>query len=258
MELIVIYGESKKMVQQKVFFFVVTNLIFMIACTKGISQSSKNINEQRNMMMTNNTSTQKVFIPDLSSVSIDNKLYIQGINEDEKLVSYITETISSGRGDIKYLYIVYNYKTNTIIELLEKRWIASGYGEEGILDWNDEKYSVTSYKHIIQETIKNISKKYSLSEFNFGNVSHTNSKIIVINRTAISGLSENIEYEIHFEIDEKEYSYCNRFEHTGIVKNVNIFNIFRVKDYFLVLEQLAHEGFEDNDYYDYIIHGLKI
>ncbi len=60
------------------------------------------------------------FIIDSSPTIIDNKIFIQGINQDNGIISYITRFESSSHGDYRYSYVIYDYKNNQTLKIVKK------------------------------------------------------------------------------------------------------------------------------------------
>lgn len=194
---------------------------------------------------------------DMSSTWFEKNMYIQGINKDKCLISYITRFLSSGRGDYLYSYIIYDYKNNKNVEIINQQWIAKYYDEIAIDDWEDKKYSVNAYKKIIEDIICQTFKKFQFEEFNYTMQCITDCKILLKERKRLSRWTENISYEIKFEYNNNEYQYIEMFDETDIVKNISEITCYEAGDYLLFIQKIARDYFEDDDYYDYILRGIK-
>lgn len=44
---------------------------------------------------------------------------------------------------------------------------------------------------------------------------------------------------------------------TDIVKNISELTIYDTGDYLLIIQKIARDYFEDDDYYDYVLRGIK-
>lgn len=199
------------------------------------------------------------FIPDTNSPTlIDNRMYIQGINKQRHLISYITEQLSTGRSDIRYRYVIFDYESNQQVEELNKSWISTQlYGEEGILDWNDEKYKIDAYKSLISDTIQKGNSTYGLIPFSCSESKIVCNSITLLSRERLSRWTENITYRIDFTVANKQYSYTEEKDNSDIIKDISIYKGFDADDYILLIQKNAYDYFEDDDYFGYIIRGIK-
>ena len=198
------------------------------------------------------------FSYDTTPTYIDNKYFLQGINQTSGIISYITRFESSGHGDYRYSYVVYNYKENFIVSIQNKMWIAQQYYDEiAIEDWSDKKYSFDTYKRIIEETMQQSYDKYELIDFNLKPCVIDSCRVFIVNRERESRWTENINYELRFSCNNVEYKFVDNQEKCDIVKGIIEVNGYEGSDYLLIIQKISRDYFEDDDYYDYVIRGVK-
>ena len=194
---------------------------------------------------------------DVSQINIDNPIYLLGINEEKGIITYINSFISVGKGDIRYSYIVYDFKNNKVLETVKQTWMTRLYDEYGIINWNDEKYSVLAYQKYIEDEIKHFNTEYNLIPCNLKETGYSMGEVKLIEREKIVGWFEKISYKIFFNIGNKGYFFDEKLDKVDYVKNISLFKVYKLKDYYIFIQKLAHDTFEDDDYFDYIIHGIK-
>lgn len=197
-----------------------------------------------------------LFEADMSSTYFDNQISILGINEEKCVLSYINSFISEGRGDIRYELIVFDYKNNTVLENCKKTWISEIYDEYGIEDWNNPKYSINAYEDYISEEIHRINASYNLIKFNSTTKEFSNLEVYLVSREKVLAWLENIIYRVKFKIKNKKYEYEESLSEVDFVKNIQIDKIYNLDKYYLIVQKLAHDTFEDADYFDYQIRGV--
>ncbi len=197
------------------------------------------------------------FAFDMTPTELEKNLYIQGINIQKGIISFITRFESTSHSDYRYEYIVYNYKQNTIIEISCKLWIAQFYEENQIEDWENKKYSVEAFKEIIKDKISQINQKYTLEEFNIKTKSIVDTEVLLKSRTKITRWTEDISYVLKFKYHNKDYSFLEELFKTDIVKNITEVSVYETSDYLIIVQKIARDYFEDDDYYDYIIRGIE-
>ncbi len=199
----------------------------------------------------------EIFFQDISPTLIDNPILLLGINEEKNIISYVNSFISIGRGDIRYNFIIYDYGKNLEIENLYQTWMAKSYDEYGITDWDNIKYSVKAYLDMYKEEITLINKKYSLAPIVINEVAFNNFEVYLIEREKLVGWFEKISYSIDFIVNTTLYQYENTLSKVDYIKTVDIDRLYEVKNYFICIQKISHDTFEDDDYYDYIIRGIK-
>lgn len=210
------------------------------------------------VMYTYGESVSANFSYDSTPTYIDNKYSLQGINQITGIISYITRFESSGHGDYRYSYVIYNYKENLVVSVQNKMWIAQQYYDEiAIEDWSDTKYSFDAYKNIIMETIQQSYEKYELEDFNLKPCIINDCKVSIINRERESRWTENISYELCFSCSNIEYRFVEVQKKCDIVKGIIEVTGYAGSDYLLIIQKISRDYFEDDDYYDYVIRGVK-
>ncbi len=136
-------------------------------------------------------------------------------------------------------------------------WIARYYGELAISDWSDEKYSIDAYKIIIQNEIKDSYKVFCLVDFSLSECELNNCRVILKSRNQKSRWTEDISYNLEFFINNIAYCYIEQLDETDVVKEICEVKAYDAGNYFIIIQKLARDYFEDDDYYDYIIRGVK-
>lgn len=191
------------------------------------------------------------------SFAYSNDINIVGINEKSFLISYYEGIKNYGKGDIRYQYVIFDYKKNSVVESTPSRYIAQLYGEECILtDWEDKKYSYTAYYEFFKNEIDNIDKFYTISNFPYYYVHPSQQTFKIISRKPKGGLLEDLVYSIDFILDSKRYNIEKNEANICLIKGINIFAIYNVNEMVLVVLQKEHKGFEEDDYFDFEILGL--
>lgn len=197
------------------------------------------------------------FVLDTTPTSLDQIIYIQGINEKNGIISYIKRFLSPSNQDYKYSYIVYDYKNNIELEIPNKLWIGRYYNEFAIYNWEDKKYSLDAYKKIIEDTLNQSYEKYNLIDFNQKKERLAECKVVLKCRKPQSTLVEDISYELKFTYNNKNYCYNENLIKTNTIKSISEITAYSAGGYIIIIQKIARKNFEDDDYYDYVIRGIK-
>ena len=220
------------------FLFSIYLLVILI---ENISCYSKNKNNTINSMVYNDT------------------FVISGINEQNNIIGYYYGKKNIGKGDIKYQYILYDYKNNRVLAETKQKYIATFYNEECIqTDWNDEKYSYEAFYSFLSDDINKLNAMYDIKSFKISEQCELSSTFNVLNRNSINGLSENISFSISFKYNDQDYIINKTEQNVNILKEVQIYSLYKNDNYIIVLLSKSHVGFEQDDFVDYEIYGLKI
>jgi len=185
-----------------------------------------------------------------------NDIKIEGINKERFLISYYEGIKNFGKGDIKYQYIIFDYRNNSIVEKSSAKYIAQLYGEESILtDWSDLKYSFSAYYNFLKSQIDEMNHRYNIIHFAYLPVSVSSQSFKILSRESKDGLLENLNYLIDFRLDSKKYTIQKSEYDVCEIMDINIFAIYTMKNILIVVLQKKHKGFEGDEYFDFEIIG---
>lgn len=186
------------------------------------------------------------------SAEIDNEISIVGFDATLNCVAFYKTEINTGKGDRKISFLVYNFVNCKNIESTKAKYMADYYQGPGgtIDDWSDEKYSVSAYYKFNKQSIDEICSKYDFKTLNAipGNFQ---SKTLILQRTNIDGLRENVDYCVNFTIGSSEIKINQHENSVCYIKDVSIKNIWSFNNKYVVLLKKSHRGFEGDDFCDY-------
>lgn len=185
------------------------------------------------------------------------KTYLIGINENKHLLSYICVKNSTTRSDKRYSYIIYDYKENKTVELLDKTWISSLYGEDYIRDWDDEKYSVSAYRNNINKLIIESYKEYQLRDFQSNKVYFSENEIMITEREDGVGWYENVNISINLIINKIQYNKNQQIDDVIMIQDIKIVDVLDLSDYYLLVTEITHVGPEHDIFEDYYLIGVE-